>query len=141
MEYPVIFEAAEEGGFVVHIPDFGCVTQGDTEAEAEDMAADAICTMAREYMRMGREVPLPGKVRGRKYWMVRLPALQETKIELYRAFRASGMRKSEFARRLGIPKTIVDRLFDLDHHSRLDQVEAAFKVLGKELHVTVRDAA
>jgi antitoxin HicB len=139
MEYPVIFEAAEEGCFVVHIPDFGCVTQGDTEAE--DMAADAICTMAREYMRMDREVPLPGKVRGRKHRMVRLSALQETKIERYRAFRASGMRKSEFARHLGIPKTIVDRLFDLDHHSRLDQVEAAFKVLGKELHVTVCDAA
>jgi antitoxin HicB len=45
------------------------------------------------------------------------------------------------ARRLGISKTNVDRLFDLKHHSRLDQIEAAVKALGKELTIDVRDAA
>jgi len=47
------------------------------------------------------------------------------------AFLASGIRKAELARRLGIPKTTVDRLFDLDRHTRLDQIEAAFAALGK----------
>ena len=43
-------------------------------------------------------------------------------------------------RRLGIPKTTVDRLFDPDNHSRLDQMEAAFAALGKRLSIGVEDA-
>ena len=45
------------------------------------------------------------------------------------------------ARRMGTSKVNVDRLFDLTHHSRLDQIEAAFRALGKELAIEVRDAA
>jgi DNA-binding transcriptional regulator LsrR (DeoR family) len=51
------------------------------------------------------------------------------------------MRKAELARRLGIPKTTVDRLFDFANHTRLDQIEAAFAVLGKRIAVEVKDAA
>jgi hypothetical protein len=45
------------------------------------------------------------------------------------------------AARLGIPKTTIDRLFDFANHTRLDQIEAAFAVLGKRLAFKVRDAA
>ena len=55
MEYPAIFEPAEEGGFIVRFPDFDWgVTQGDTMREAEDMAEDAIRTMIRELIRQGK---------------------------------------------------------------------------------------
>ncbi|MEO8591700.1 MAG: hypothetical protein ABI759_00115 [Candidatus Solibacter sp.] len=47
----------------------------------------------------------------------------------------------KLARQLGIPKTNVDRLFDFKNHSRLDQIEAAFAVLGKRIAFDVRDAA
>jgi antitoxin HicB len=67
--------------------------------------------------------------------------MQAAKAELYREFLTSGIRKAELARRLGIPKTNVDRLFDLRHQSRLDQIEAAFRALGKVLSIEVRDAA
>jgi hypothetical protein len=33
------------------------------------------------------------------------------------------------------------RLLDLDHRSRIDQVEAALSALGKRLDAVVRDAA
>ena len=141
MEYPAIFEPAEEGGFLVRFPDFDWgVTQGDTLREAQEMAADAIRTMIRELIRQGKPVPRPSKPRGRKHRMIRLAALDAAKAALYVAFQASGLRKAELARRLGIPKTTVDRLFDLDNHSRLDQMEAAFAVLGKRLSIEVEDA-
>jgi antitoxin HicB len=35
----------------------------------------------------------------------------------------------------------VDRLLDLLHASRLDQLEAAFRVLGNRLGLEIRDAA
>jgi antitoxin HicB len=57
------------------------------------------------------------------------------------AFLKSGMRKAELARRLGIPKTTVGRLFDLDNHSRLDQIEAAFGALGKRISLEIRNTA
>ena len=142
MDYPAIFEPADEGGFIVRFPDFDWgVTQVDTEHEAEEMAVDAIRTMIRELIRQGKEVPLPSKPRGRKYRFIRLSALDAAKTALYEVFRASGIKKAELARRLGIPKTTVDRLFDLDNHSRLDHIEAAFAALGKQIALEIRDAA
>jgi predicted RNase H-like HicB family nuclease len=42
-KYTVIFEPAEEGGYVVHVPALGgLVTEGDTLKEATLMAKDAI---------------------------------------------------------------------------------------------------
>jgi antitoxin HicB len=142
MEYTARFEPAEEGGFVVTIPDFGWgVTQGDTEDEAREMAIALLQTLVEEHVRNGRNLPSPSKPQGRKFHRIRIPALQAAKAELYREFLAAGIRKAELARRLGIPKTSLERLFDLQHHSRLDHIEAAFKALGKELRIDVRDAA
>jgi antitoxin HicB len=132
----------EKGGFVVYFPDLPKgVTQGESEADATDMAQDAIGLILGELMKRGEEIPQQRKMRGRRYRAIHLPAMQDAKVELYRQFRASGLRKVDLARRLGIPKTVVDRLFDLNHHSRLDQIEAAFAALGKRLAVQILDAA
>ncbi len=140
MEYAALFEPADEGGFVITIPDFGWgVSQGDTEDEAREMAAALLRTLVQEHIRKGEDLPSPRRPRGKKYRAVRLPALQGAKAELYLAFRASGIRKAEFARRMGIPNTIVDRLFDLNHQSRMDQIEAAFAALGKSISIEVAD--
>ncbi|MCU1234630.1 MAG: type toxin-antitoxin system HicB family antitoxin [Candidatus Solibacter sp.] len=142
MEYPAKFEPGERGGFVVSFPDFDWgVTQGDSEQDAREMALDALLTMITVHIRRGEDVPRPSRPRGRKYRIIRLPALQAAKTELYQAFSASGIRKAELARRMGISKVNVDRLFDLKHQSRLDQLESAFKALGKDMAIQIRDAA
>ena len=87
------------------------------------------------------EIPRPKLYRGARYHLISLPALEAAKVELYRVFRVSGMRKSELARSLGISKTNVDRLFALSRKSRLDLIEAAFAALGKRVEIEVRDAA
>ena len=43
-------------------------------------------------------------------------------------------------RRLGWNRESVDRLFRLDHASRLDQIEAAFTALGKSVALEVEEA-
>ena len=142
MEYSALFEPAEEGGFVITIPDFGWgVSQGDMEEDARAMAAALLQTLIGEHIRKGEAIPHPVHRRGRRYRPVRLPELQGAKAELYMAFLASGIRKSELARRLGIPTANVDRLFDFGNHTRLDQIEAAFAALGKRIAFEVRDAA
>lgn len=43
LKYTVIFEPAEEGGYVVSVPALpGCITEGDTLEEAMEMVKDAI---------------------------------------------------------------------------------------------------
>jgi len=142
MEYMALFEPAEEGGFIITFPDFGWgVSQGDDEEAGREMAVALLQTLIQEHIRNGEPLPRPSKPRGRKFRAIRLRAMQGAKAELYRQFLASGVRKSELARRLEIPKTVVDRLFDLNHHSRLPHIEAAFRALGKELTIEIRDAA
>src|ERR1035437_7421946 len=95
MEYPALFEPSKEGGFVVTFPDFDWgVTQGETEPDAREMALDALCMMIREDVRNGEHPPRPSKPRGRKYRLIRLPALHAAKAELYMAFEALRPSKS-----------------------------------------------
>ena len=84
---------------------------------------------------------MPSRRRGAKFRSVPLPALQSAKVDLYAAFLESGLKKAELARRIGIRKTHIERLFSLQHQSRLNQIEAALAALGKRLHVEARDAA
>jgi antitoxin HicB len=141
--YLALFEPDRKaGGYVVTFPDFGYgVTQGETDQEAMEMAQDLLMLTIGDYIREGKQLPTPSRRRGGKFRPVPLPALQIAKVDLYSAFLESGLKKAEFARRIGIPKTHIERLFSLRHHSRLDQIEAALAALGKRLHVEARDAA
>ena len=141
--YQAIFEPDREvGGFVITFPDFDWgVSQADTEAEALAMAEDLLVTMLGDHIKQSQEIPIAAKRRGSRYREISLPALQSAKVELYRVFVASGLRKAELARRIGIPKSNLERLFNLRHNSRLDQIEAAFIALHKRIWVEVRDAA
>ena len=141
--YLALFEPDERaGGYVVTFPDFGYgVTQGETGDEAMEMAQDLLMLSIGDYIREGKPLPPTKRRRGSKYRSVPLPALQAAKADLYAAFLKSGLKKAEFARRVGIPKTHVERLFSLRHQSRLNQIEAALASLGKCLHVEARDAA
>jgi antitoxin HicB len=140
--YTALFENADEGGFVVTFPDFGYgVTQGETEEECLNMASDLLACLIGDAIEAGKELPVQGKYRGKKYRSVEPPALAAVKAELYRAFLASGMRKAELARRLGIPKANIDRLFNVRHSTRIEQLEAAFRAIGKGMTIGVKDAA
>ena len=56
--YTVLFEPAEEGGYVVTCPSLpGLVTEGDTLEEARDMAADAIRGYLESLAKDGRPIP------------------------------------------------------------------------------------
>jgi hypothetical protein len=104
------------------------------------MATALLQTMIQKHIRDGERLPKASRLRGRKYRLIRLPAMQAAKAELYRQFSSSGLRKSDLASRMGIPKTVVDRLF-LDHHTRMNQIEAAFEALGKRIGIVVENAA
>jgi|SRR5687767_7006449 len=141
--YEAKFEPDRKGGFVIRFPDLpNATTQADSLDDAQEMATDALRTLFLGLMRLGEALPAPVKAnRGKHFMRITLPALESAKIQLYRTWRASGMRKSQLAAGIGIPRSHVDRLFDLNHASRLNRIEAACRVLGKTLVVDVKDAA
>jgi antitoxin HicB len=127
---------------VVTFPDVGYgATQGATEAEALEMAADFLVMAIGDLIKQGKQLPRARARRGRKYRWIKLPALAGVKMELYRELKSSGVRKAELARRLGISRGNMDRLFDLHHSTRLELLEAAFAVLGRRLSIGVEKAA
>jgi antitoxin HicB len=143
LSYQALFDPDHEaGGFTVTFPDVpGCVTQGDDLAEAYDMAQDALETMLGYMIRHNEAIPAPRPRKGRGFRPVTLRPIASMKVHLYEAFRESGISKTELARRMGILKANVNRLFDLRHPSSFDQLETALRALGKRLVIQVEDAA
>jgi predicted RNase H-like HicB family nuclease len=57
--YTVIFEPAEEGGYVVHVPALnGAATQGETLEEAREMARDLIIGYLEALSKDGTPAPV-----------------------------------------------------------------------------------
>jgi antitoxin HicB len=139
LAYPAQLEAEADGGYVVTFPDFrGGAAQGDSYDEALAQAADLLETMVANYMAEGWDLPAPSAPAGRP--LVRLAPLVVAKAEVYRAMRAAGVSKAELARRVGVSPQQAQRLFDIHHASRLDQIDAALAALGRRLVVTTEAA-
>lgn len=112
------------------------ITFGVNKDEALLHAIDALETGLSFYVDARKQLPVASKPkRGQK--TVRPSALESAKLGVYQAMTEQGIRKAELARRLGWHTPQVDRLFDLRHASRLDQIEAAARVLGRQLEVRV----
>lgn len=140
MDYPVKLERDDNGTVLVSFPDFPeAHTFGDDEADAMKHAPDALATAIDAYIKDRRDIPLPSAIVTRH--RVTVPALVETKVRLYEAMRAARVGKSELARRLHWHLPQVDRLLEMTHGSRLEQLEAAFGALGKRLVVGIQDVA
>lgn len=132
-DYPVRLSPDDNNSLMVTFPDFPeAHTLGKTKDEALARAVDALATVVDVYIRERRPIPLPSTGR----LIVSLPALMASKVALYETMRAQNIGKAELARRLDWHLPQVDRLLDLRHASRLDQLEAAFRALGQRVIVS-----
>ena len=75
-------------------------------------------------------MPSPGDI------CVQLPTLTVVKVILYQGMRNQNIGKAELARRLGWHLPQVDRVLNVNHHSRLDQMDAALGAIGLRIEVT-----
>lgn len=140
IEYRVQLTPDDNGTFLVTCPRLRIVaTFGETEADALGHAVDAIETALASMIDDGEDISRPSP--RDKGVPVPLPAMTALKLQLYWALRAAGITRAELARRLRWNRESVDRLFRLDHRSRLEQIEAAFAALGRKVDISIRDAA
>lgn len=112
------------------------ITFGKNEEEALENAIDALETGLSFYVDARKPLPKPSKARrGQK--IIAPSALESAKLGVYQAMMDQGIKKAELARRLGWHMPQIDRLFDLKHSSKFDQIEAAATVLGCHIEITV----
>lgn len=131
-DYPVTL-TPDDGTVLVTFADVPeAITFGVDKSEALLHAVDALETALSFYVDARAPLPIASKPkRGQK--LVRPAVLECAKLAVYQAMTEQGIRKAELARRLGWHMPQVDRLFDLRHASRFDQIETAAAVLGKRL--------
>lgn len=137
MDYRAVLEPDDNGTIVVSFPDFPeAHTFGTTKEDALARAEDALATVIQAYIADRRPIPAPSTPRKRDAH-VTLPILMAIKLSLYQALLDTHTTKYALAKKLGWHVPQVDRLFDIRHRSRLDQLEAAAKALGKRVEVHV----
>jgi antitoxin HicB len=137
MDYRMVLEPDDNGTILVSFPDFPeAHTFGATKEEALARAADALATVMQAYIADRRPIPTPSAPK-KKDVRFTLPLIMAIKVALYRSLLESHTTKYALANKLGWHLPQVDRLFDVRHRSRLDQLEAAAKALGKRVEVHV----
>ena len=136
MKYAAKF-IKDEDGFVVTFRDIPeAITQGDTYEEAVEMAEDALLTAMDFYFEDNRPVPAPTPVEGDEV-LIGLPLSVSAKVMLLNALLQDNVSQSELAKRMKVRRQEVSRIVDLEHTTKIDTLEKAFKALGRSLDVTV----
>lgn len=109
---------------------------GESIEDALSESVDAIALILQDHIDRRQPIPEASEKKRGEYW-VSLPALDVAKIGLYQAMRANGLRKSDLARKLGMHAPQIERLLDLTHSSKLEQVEAALAAVGYRVNLSV----
>jgi antitoxin HicB len=137
--YPYELLPQPEGGFTVRFPDVPeAITQGDNEQEAVTMAEDALVTALSFYTERAEPLPRPSPARGRR--LAYVPPLVAAKLALHDAMLTAGVSNVALAGQLGTDEKTVRRLRDPLHQSRINQVDAALRALGKRMSIVVEAA-
>jgi antitoxin HicB len=118
----------------------GALTVGRDAPDAIAQAVDALITLFAQLISEGAPIPRPSRPK-RGQPLAVLPPQVSAKLAIYQAMLEAGLTPAGFAERLGYDPRQVRRLLDLDHRSRLDQLEAALAALGKRLVLEVEGAA
>jgi antitoxin HicB len=136
LDYPVTLTPDGDSVLVTFADVPEAITCGADEDEALMQAIDALATGLSFYIDARKPLP-PASAPAPGQKTVRPAALESAKLGIYQAMVEQGVKKAELARRLGWHMPQVDRLLDLQHQSKFEQVEHAATVLNRKLEVRV----
>jgi len=138
--YYAKIETDPDGGFIVTFPDVPeAITAADTRQEALSNASEALGLALRGYHM--RDLPLPVSRRHKGLMPVTLDAWNALKLAVVEAFDEAGITKTELARRLDRQETEARRILDPNYPTKLQNMEQALSVLGKQVIVSIKNAA
>ncbi len=137
MRYEVKLQKDDNGTFLATFPAFPeAVTYGETKKAAIEHALDAIETAIQG--RISDKEPIPAPIekprKGKTY--VTLPSKAVMKTLIYQRMLEKKISKAQLARRLKVHRPQVDRLLDLRHSTRLDQMDEVMDLLGGNFQIS-----
>ncbi len=100
-------------------------------------ARTALAVALFGYLKVDGRLPRSKRRQGRQ---IAPHATDILKIAVVEGWLASGMSKSEFARRLGVDEKEARRILDPDAATKADRLEDALGLLGRKLHIAVEAA-
>ena len=132
IEYPAIFDPADEGGYTITFPDFPeAISEGDSLEEANYNAIEVLDLTLKSRMKDNEIIPLPHSESGANVHMI-APDVNIQAALLVKLNR--GEKKfSDLARTLGTSWPAVSRLEDPNHWPSLRQLDKLAAALGKRL--------
>ncbi|MER9297850.1 type II toxin-antitoxin system HicB family antitoxin [Mesorhizobium sp. M0621] len=134
MWYELTLAPDDNDTWLVTAPQFDeVVSYGSTQEEACVNGRNAIEEAIAARIANGEDLPFPLKETSSKGRFVEVSALVFLKSGLYMLLKSKGWTRADLMRELKCQREHVDRLFRLDHNSRLDSLEEAFKALGSPL--------
>ena len=142
MQFPLVLTTDDNGTLMVTCPLLPEVSSfGEDHDEALAHGRDAVEEAIAARMARWEDIAWPERQdmvpACREKRAVALSMMASLKASLYAACKAAGISRAELARRLHWHREQVDRLFRLDHESRVEQIEAAFAALDLEADLEV----
>lgn len=139
--YPAKFTAGGDGRVLVEFVDLPRVaTDGKNTREAMEEAVDALGSDLSIRLSRREQIPAPSPAkRGQR--QVPVPLWLAPKLALYLAMHEQRVSNCELARRLGLHERVIRRMLDPHHATKPERIQAALRVLGKQLTVELCDAA
>ena len=138
--YPARLRPDSSGELIVSFRDLPeCLTSGAGEAQALAEAADALEEAIAGRIDDAEPIPVPSARRSGEHH-VAVPAGTAAKAALALALRESGLSRVALAQRLGVNEKAVRRMLDPRHRTAVRRIEAALRVLGRELVIETRAA-
>lgn len=132
---------SDTGAWVVSCRDLPLLNSvGDSVDEALLEAVDAAIMALSIEVEERRPIPDASQPEEGEY-IITLPVLVVMKAALHNAMLASGTRKAELARLMGMKGQQIDRLLDVAHSSKVETVELALRQLNRVVQLTVDKAA
>jgi antitoxin HicB len=127
------------GAWLVTSEDFPeLITFGATQEEARRNGRNAIEEAIAARIADGENIPRPLQECAGGGRFVEAPMTVYLKFAIYMIMREKGWTRTDLQRALGWPhREQIDRLFRLDHQTKLDAIEEAFKALDVPLRIDV----
>jgi antitoxin HicB len=134
LAYPIKFTKDDNGTILATSPDFPELTTfGDDDGEALLRATGALEEAIAARIAGRRPIPEPSRGKRKAF----LPTQTAVKVLLYQTMQRKNIRKADLARMLAWHGPQVDRLLDIRHASRLDQIDDAMAVMDSRLNMEV----
>jgi antitoxin HicB len=131
--FKIIREADEYLVLVRDLPEI--ITSGSSYEEALALAQDAIEVCVEARLEQEEELVFPSCAHENELTFA-LPATLAAKAGVYVLWKASGLTKSELARKLGKNENEARRLLSTKYNTKLPLLEEATRLLGGQMIIT-----